>query len=401
MAAGWSTGGYIIVQNLWEQLTSGSRNLLGLQCWAGKVRMSITEPFLRGTYFSAPAAQRHPTDLLRFSDIYDIDHWNRMSKQNEYAPLIKWEHFLMRAPRNLIVVDLKYGGKSHDQHPNRKGYRQKCSTPIPSSKEVIFLKTLNFTAMREICIDFSHGNHLNIDEFNTEIFGDQEPSNSTVLFTQWRGFASSSNRINVRGSGCVKLKMYLAAQLSKRLIRDGDRYMERYLRTPNYIAIVARMEKAKKVKHDKGMVTYCFKQTIQHWEKLSKRTGINTTFLSIDIGRFGSDTFIRTGDDTSLKDAFLTFFHQLYGSEATYRKWEATFEEVSSSSESGYIASLQKGLASQAKCVLLVGGGTFQRNTLRLYYKTHPKKTDQCVYIVKNCTRVEKLLESAVTSLRP
>ena len=46
-------------------------------------------------------------------------------------------------------------------------------------------------------------------------------------------------------------------------------------------------------------------------------------------------------------------------------------------------------LSVHAKCIIFVGGGTFQRHAKFLYEKLHPK--EKCVYILKECSKSFKL----------
>ena len=65
-------------------------------------------------------------------------------------------------------------------------------------------------------------------------------------------------------------------------------------------------------------------------------------------------------------------------------EWEKTFERVAHSTDSGYIAMLQQVIVTRAKCILFVGGGTFQRHAYNLYRQLNPE--NQCVRILEKCT---------------
>ena len=192
----------------------------------------------------------------------------------------------------------------------------------------------------------------------------------------WRGL--NSNRMRISDSGCDKPTAHMDALPSKKVLRDAQKYIETFLKTKEYVSIFVRMEKALKSKE--ANVTYCLYETLQQWRKIVSATGLNSTFLSTDVGRLGSDSY-KPKDE----DSFSEFFNTLLGNQLTIKEWEATFETISSSSRSGYIAMLQKAIASGAKCVLFVGGGSFQRHALRLYRKRHADQ-DWCVHVVEKCT---------------
>lgn len=372
------TGGYILSHDYWEQLTSASRNMLSLQCWANRIAsMAVVEPFLKKSYLQSPTTQREASSL-RFSDIYDINHWNSLSWRNRYAPLITWEEFLERAPRNLITVDIKYGAVHQLPLTDKRLYMQDCSIKSYWTSMASFLqKKHNFHVIRKICINFSHDKEFSFDEFRAEIFKDHTPSTTTVLFNQWRGLGNK--RIQVRDSGCGKITANVEAEPSKRVIEDAEKYIARYLGTYDYIAILARMEKVKMADGKELKVTSCFQQTLKYWDKMAQK---NVTFLSADVGRYGSDSLRHAKDD--LTGVFQEFFDAIYGSKWTVSQWERTFVSVSGLSDPGYIGMLQKVLASRAKCVLFVGGGSFQRSALHLYHKRH-SVNNWCINSVTGC----------------
>lgn len=344
--------------------------------------MSVVEPFVKKTELHSPTGDEEVKRLFRFSDIYNLDYWNALSQKANYSSLIPWEHFIGRAPRNLIAVNINYGATK--QEP-RQEYRYGCTSKGSWNRLVQFLEQKHkFNVVRWICINFSYNKEFSLSEFYEEVFGGNKPSDSTVLFGQWRGL--SSRRIQVTGSGCETPTANLDAEPSKRVLQDAQKYTEQYLKTYNYVAIFARMEKAKQQKNQQGMVTNCFHETLESWRKMVSTTGLNTTFLSADVGRLGSGSFKMAADD--LDRAFPEFFTALYGDMLTVSEWEATFENISGISHPGYIGILQKVLASQAKCVLFVGGGSFQRNALKLYRKRHAKQ-DWCIYIIKDCSEAK------------
>ena len=345
--------------------------------------MSVVEPSVKKSYLISPTKDEEVKWLLKFSDVYDLDHWNGMSHKASYSPLVQWEKFLQRAPRNLITVNFKYGlyGKSAGKKGNvdEKLYRQGCPNSASWKQLVKFLESKKFTVVREICINFSYNKEFSEPEFYEEVFGRYKPRDSTVLFGVWRGLLN--NRMHVTGSGCDKPKANEDALLSKRVLLDAKKYKEKYLKMHNYIAIFLRMEKALESKQG---VAYCFHETLDRWREMVFDSGINTTFLSADIGRLGSDSFRMAKH--GLKGE-LELFNAIYGKALTIKQWEATFEDVTSSLQEGYIAMLQKAIASQAKCVLFVGGGSFQINALKLYKTEHAQK-DWCLYLAKNCSHV-------------
>lgn len=344
--------------------------------------MSVVEPFVKKTDLYSTTEHKGAKNLLKFSDVYDIDHWNAFSRKANSSPLVPWVDFIEKAPRNLITVNINYGATKRVPEQEWTLYKEGCSHKASWNNLVQFLEQKHkFTVVRKICINFSHGKEFGPSEFYKEVFGSNKPSNSTVLFGQWRGL--STRRVQVRGTGCNAPKATVDAEPSKMVLRDAERYRDQYLRTHDYVAIFARMEKAKQQKKQQGTVTNCFHETLESWRRMVSTTEINTTFLSTDVGRLGSASFKTAKDD--FHGAFSEFFATIYGDKLTVDQWESNFESVSGVSHPGYIGILQKAIAAQANCVLFVGGGSFQRNALNLYRKKHAKE-DWCIYVVEDCT---------------
>ncbi len=74
---------------------------------------------------------------------------------------------------------------------------------------------------------------------------------------------------------------------------------------------------------------------------------------------------------------------RLFGNRLTFEEWENTFSNVTSGVEDrGYIAGLQKAIASRADCLVLVGGGHFLHLALREYMHNHPDQSTWCVELL-------------------
>ena len=163
--SGIGRSGYVLVVHYWEQVTCASRNLQNLQCWAARNRMTVVEPFIKGSYLGVSDPEKK--FLLRFSDIYDMNNWTLASNHT----LASWSEFMKKAPRNLIHVGIRYGDAAEEN----------CDLGLPD-----IFRRKGFTLVREACI---HSNrNFTVKEFNKEIFGEHNsPSTSTVLLNTWRG----------------------------------------------------------------------------------------------------------------------------------------------------------------------------------------------------------------------
>ena len=408
-------GGYVLADDYWEQQNSGSRNLQSLQCWTASLNMKVVEPFLVNSVLHTLPSSANP-NWLRYSQMFDMSDWNRESVRLNHSILVPWEDFLTKAHRRVITVEFQY---AYSKDVQRKLVELKTNpkqqvtiecehhTGWPKSGQIALLKSLNFTIVRKVCLNFEYGKYLSLSKFRDMILGDYSPNEVTIIFKQWRGLGIVG-RILVKDSGCVNTGIQENMHPSQRLYDDASTYVSTYLTgnyskyllplstslkpsSGGYIAVMARLEKSKlSFNKRRGIVPFCLEQTLKYTRNLVEDSGIGMTFLSIDIGKYGSNSFRNTGDSSNLHEEFVKFFMNFYRGKLTIREWERTFEDIAHTEDSGYIALLQKMIVVQAKCVIFVGGGAFQKHALNLYQSSRPKG-EWCIRIIKECTTDKNL----------
>lgn len=387
--------GYIITESYREQLTLASRNLQSLQCWSAKMAgsyesMLVVEPLAVNSVLHTPF-QNASFAMLKFSDIYDMEAWNSESSWLGHSRLTSWESFLRQAPRKVITVQLRdFGVKSSDSTTKWKHCSPSKKWPYPN--EHSFITQQHFHFIRTVCVQFVHEQHIEMNEFHTLIFGQLAPSEVTVFFKEWRGLGIG-NKIPVRNSGCANSGIQERTLLSNKIREDANKYIQHHF-NGEYIAIVARLEKSRLFSYRRNFIPHCLDQLTKHYGMVRNKTGINLTFLSIDVGRYGSHTLKSTlkkrTESISIEEQFQKFFVEIYGNSLPIPQWESSFKDFSRSTDVGYIAQLQKQVAAQAKCVVFMGGGCFQKHALRLYQFSH-SRDKWCIDIVNECTRNDEL----------
>ena len=385
--------GYALAEDFWEQLSSASRNMEGLQCWAKKIGVKVVEPFATNSVLRTPLA---PLKFkLRFSDLIDLESWNRESQKNGNEEIVPWETFLREAPKDVIAVQFKYI-YSHqfpaiqkavkmnpENYPPREQRYKECPSGEQEWPKQQLLEEIGFKIVRKVCLNFAYADQLTLNEFNTAIYDTLEPNTTTVYFQKWRGL-SSFGRIPVIESGCHNTGLQETMPPSPKLIQVAKTYISRFLTGSSYIAIIARLEKsAIYLKHKPGSIQQCLKLTLDQWSDLVSKSGSNTTFLAIDMGKYKSNSFKY---DSSAQKDFEMFFQSVYNGRWSISEWERSFVDVGGTTDAGYIALLQKIIVTQARCVLFVGGGSFQRHALTLYQARVPE-SERCIDVVKKCTK--------------
>ena len=382
-----SMTGCALALDYWEQQTSGSRNLQSLQCWAAQYNFSVVEPAMPRSQLRMPLNNQEDIGKLWFRDFYDIDMWNRLSESLQHSKLISWQNFLQHSPRDVILVSLEYSHtwrnveklsryeEDHRLAPDR--VFNGCLHKWDTAKE--FLYRYHFRVVREICFNFAFGDSLSNEEFEAHLFGPLSSSSCTVVFSQWRG-TGFYTRVAIRGSECENSYVQEKVGPSQGLLHHAKVYQKKYFGAAPYISVIARMEKVRALlKRKKGKVTMhkCFTQLLEVWRETQRESGINSTFLAIDIGRFGSNSIL---NETELSFIFKKFFSLLYGERWSVEEWEDSFEDVVHTEDPGYVAALQQVLVVRAKCAVFIGGGSFQRHTYTLRQQKCSRVVNICSY---------------------
>ena len=109
--------GYVVALRYSGQQGAGIQALMSLQCWAASFNLPIhiLEPILYSTVLVSVPHERSVSlsnNSLRFSDLFDIQHFNRISESIGYVSVGTEEDFLTFAPRDAIYVHLEPVPKS-------------------------------------------------------------------------------------------------------------------------------------------------------------------------------------------------------------------------------------------------------------------------------------------------
>ena len=392
--------GYVLAASYYEQQSMGSRNMFQLQCWAGRLGLLVVKPVMKGSKLVTPLDDQAQRTMLKFEDSFNLTEWNQKGLMLNHAPLVEWNQFLTEAPRSVVFARFKYpsvsllksrqkAGESVLHQPQGDRYKSGCDSKWPSKADLSFLTSKGFKVVRNVCFNFFFGDELSVEEFHQHLLGDLSARDVSVIFELWRGLGSAQ-RVLVRNAcpGSFPIQEYIGP--SERLLQDASKYARAYLRGGAYMAVMGRLEMPLVTMHKKfPVVPFCLEETLSQWKLFREETHLEKTFLSMDIGKYGSWRF-RYHLDPDISNKFAEFVSTVFNGSMTAKEWERTFEAVSSVKDAGYIGLLQKVVVTRAKCILFVGGGAFQRHALHLYKQLHPNPEDQCIRVVKACTSSTK-----------
>ncbi len=392
--------GYVLAVNYYEQQSMGSRNLLQLQCWAKSLGLSVVQPSMKDSVVLTPLSDKQQSKYLGFGDSFNLADWNRHTELFKYAPLVGMKTFLSQAPRNVILVNFEYASVSLIKLRQRAGesiihegkeeqYKNGCSSKWPKTSQLLYLKSKGFRIARTVCFNFYYGDQLTVEQFNSHLLGPLKADEVTVIMELWRGIGTAQRVLMYTDCrNAVPVQEHILP--SDRLVQTAQMYIRRYLNDSPYLAILGRLEMSMITIHKKvPVIPFCLQETLSEWEAFVKESDLQNTFVALDIGKYGTKGF-RYKEGLQHEAEVDTFLKGVYGSTMTLRGWEGTFEAVSPSWDTGYIALLQKVIVTRAKCVLFVGGGAFQRHALNLYRELHPDPQDQCLRVVEKCTSSAK-----------
>ena len=403
--------GYVFVLSYSGQQGAGIQALTSLQCWVASFNlpMFILEPILSRTVFVSFPRNLNNTQFVRFSDMFDIKHFNRISKSSGYALVGTREDFFTAAPRNAIYVYVKLARREKIRPPRLVWSRD--SQPDGQQQCYHFedgrlaqLDKEGFCFVRLIEATCSQRQNLKITDKDVRelIFGEWLPQHVTLIFSKWKTPWYVANNELDDPYECKKVgKSSNKEQFlpSPRLISDTQYYEKHFLSSASdsVVALMLRLERmieyVQQARHstewtvDKCL-TEAFKTT-----KNAQTSGY--PLVTMDLGKFGSSSF-RYGKH--ITDKSKSLLSKLYNKKFTFEEWEESFTNATGGVENGgYIAALQRTLASRAKCLILVGGGNFQDLALKDYLKNHPQKQDQCIHLV--CVRNDEILSEVMKEI--
>ena len=377
--------GYVLALEFWDQQTFSVQNIISLQAWAGWLGVPTLEPFLMATKFGVPLADdkafhaNGTVSYLAMSDLYDVEQWNRecSTYHHRLSPLTPWSDFFTNAARDVIFV----------YFAQWKG----CKMNVVSYNKT--LSKLGFRIIRTQCIEHRT---LTEDSLKAIVYGKNNVSQSdvSVVFDCWNR-QDLTHVIRQMSFSMISGSFIVSLQPSKKLIGEAMQYQQNYL-TPNgnYIAVLLRVEwliMNRGPDKRESVLGSCLNRTIGWLHTAANTTEITQVFVGMDIGRFGSTTLrdLNMVYVANLGESFLKTAYR--DQQMTLKKWENTFTDTSSSKVPGYMAFLQKTVAVHARCLLLVGYGSFQAHALQAYRKLH-KEGDECYLKTDSQCRVQSVL---------
>jgi len=261
--------------------------MLGLQHWATTVDFGVVEPFVWNSYYRVATYFRDGKSL-RFRDYFNITEWNdQVVKTHSGKPLVTWEHFIESASRQLVVVYIVISSLQTNVYVD-KAIPKQCLS-VRRGFEIKFLIPFNFKIVRQVCIVFNSKFPLPVHDFNSNIFGNFNVRDVSVVFTFVPGVFKG--RISLKETTFNhKFTEWLFP--SERVVNDTKKYISMFLGNQEYVAVVVRsvklaIEMIKRHKMSKELfakflLRNCTSDIADYSSIFS-----GAHFLALDVGRFG------------------------------------------------------------------------------------------------------------------
>ena len=401
-------GAYILTMRFGGQQGAGLRALVSQQCFVSNLGIPahIVEPFvinsaLRHTYPDTNDTRKY--SLIKFSDMFNIDIFNTESIESGYGPLVRWEQFLNSGPDRAILVELQSGGqKSTDVVWD--GYSTQdspCYKDEQYHKNVINSTLCLVRIVRICCVHSTSlnkvstpGSIMTTKQLRHRIFGLWKSEQVTILFEKWSSMwcvPATCKHHSLEG------KVYPSEQIRK----YANAYRDTFLKSKKVVAFVLRFEKLLLRNYN---VDVCLRKFRQVHVSLKSTLTNASVFVTADLGRYHSgswgNTFDISGIDQKgreqMQSTFMNALSDFIDSQWPWKfdEWDNSFSQVTGGIEDvGYIAALQRSIASTADCLvfLMKGDSAFQELVKEEYYKYHPTVSEQCIHYLcmkdcPNCT---------------
>ena len=305
-----------------------------------------------------------------------------------------------------------------------------------------FLSSHGFKIVRKVCISLLHEGRLRTQqEFNKLVFGDLlGRGNFTVVFDEWRAIRNESaqegkldsvdhdsdlHRILIKDSPCtdnaINLQPYHTSLIqlpsqnltshqinpitdadtasmnkaklgfipSDRVLTDTTEFRAKYMNNKPYIAIMMRMEILQRGIASESSYTNCLNTAKNLWEYATQKYGINQTFITSDLGKYGSYSWahllVTTNQQLDVSTQFQDDIIKMVGMPSSIAETtNKNFETVTGSTGRVKIAWTQSIFTAEARCIIFLGGGYFQILVLNIHSALYPGR--ECfAYLDSNC----------------
>ena len=378
--------GYILPYSIWEEQTSGANNLWQLQIWAKQVGMRVVEPFARDSFFTMRKIIPNFSQAIRFGDYFDKEEWDKQVVRAGGYPLVKWEEFITNYPRDAIIL---YTVRSDDEKitPLTITFDENatvCARGRIPRRDMLWIKE-TFNVIKTMCYSCATNipHPLSLKKFNSLMFYDHglRPYQVTLITVNWLGIRTVRIHINPLSTFVDPLQKKVTFLPSKRVMTAYKTYIQQFIGDDKYVGIVFRTH------HVMDRYGGSFANQSRHLLECSKNLsqvldavrGKWKIFLAYDMGVLGSIRYATRNPLAPLQEQiFLDVFN---GSLQVNQREENLIKAANGTTDRGVIAQLEKVIATNADCIILLGPqSSFVKSSSFLYISQH--NTRKCIVTI-------------------
>lgn len=362
---------------------------------------------------------------MTFGDFFDLREFNKLSVEEGKPPLVPWRTFMENAPRETIVARIHNDFNCHKyKEPFFELVEEEQSGGCYASKWLHNpqLEEADFCAVRVVLLWGCLSRPDAIGKMRSVLFGGWRPEQVTLVLRMW---AANWNRLQrpwaASAATCRDTdgaNMQHRLRPSPRLLSEAQYYTSAFLNSRNRVAVMIRSEQAiRGFSKDSGdrieSLKVCLQRSAQLARSLlwanktaSEGDGAPGIYLTLDVGSYGSNSldwvlglekYNLTHRGSEVITTVRDFVPLVYEGKWSFADWENSFvKAVEETSNPGYIASLQRTIASQSDCLVLMGGGDYQRLAMVNYLENHPEPAQLCLYLVCFTTAYETQFSNLV-----
>ena len=221
------------------------------------------------------------------------------------------------------------------------------------------------------CVNKHHD--LSVEVFASYVFEESNLSQVTLITVGWLGIRKTRVDICSTHDFAVGINARLVLPLSPRIIQAYKTYKSLYIRDHKYVGIVFRTHHVlyfspPSIEKNKYLFQ-CSKNLSYVLDKVGEKCKI---FLAYDMGTFGSEKYSRRMEKqlAPLRDQiFLDVFN---GSLQVEQREEMLKQAAGGITDRGFIAQLEKMIATNADCIILLGKRSSDHQQLCTCHYTPP-----------------------------
>lgn len=363
------------------QQGAGVQALLSLQCFFGHLSFpaNVIEPAIIATKLTGSMFE----ETLTLGDLFDLNYFNSVSSSHGYAEIISRDDFVQHNLKNVIYICTVGRCK---EWPTSDSIGN-CY-PMATNSLLRGLQQIGYCVVKVVNINYRSLSVERIEDILRELSED-----IIIVFNKWKGLWVSHERCDT-----VKDMFFnVPFDPSPRLLKAAMSYENLYLKSKKYLAIMMRVEHAL-LNSRKLSLKKCLGDVIRIAKEIQVKGGYGLPMVAADIGKYGShswdDEIKNITSKIIAEQQAINALKTLLDNRINFRQWEESFLSVSDGiTNEGYIAAIQRTIASRAQCLVLMGGGHFQGLALKDYLH-YWDKASWCVYFV--CMDDKKFVKDVV-----